>query len=211
MTQEKNLKGIQRPYIGVVGPSQPKSGYLRRTGEEVGWQLRNYLEERTGGILLKGNTVGIDVYRGIIRRSLTQDDKTTLLFPLYSEVNQSENRLLTTIYTELATLFGEPRMKRLRGSKDSVRKKLATLPNVLIVINGWNGTLNEVRYALESEIPVIPILSTGCAASLTGKFREYDTESIGEQTLPNAPSLVFPAETPRDLPQALSQALEFRV
>ncbi len=184
------------PLIGVIGASAPTPPYRLEMGIAVGYALRGYIETAGGTVFTGGVAgVGVDTYIGVMqfctraapRHGRILDDRFFALIPRYHEPSfmDSLEALLPKKPTEMpyeppgeyaALGYLTP-----RGQVDCVyagknmeerRTYLAEIADVILVVNGGAGTLDEAHKALKEGKSIIALPYTGGAAAAIGQMKE---------------------------------------
>jgi len=192
----------EKPLIGVIGSTRPTRDYKREFGMNAGYKLRDYAGQYGGSVFTGGvNGVGVDVYAGVIkycidkllekRLSLSRsmaDDKFFVLVPEYEEfLNVSISRLRRNFPYEIPEAYQVLGALSPRGAVDVVRagnnmserrEYLSEVADMLVVVNGGGGTLDEALKALKSSKGVVAMERSGGAASILGGIKRNDIPRV---------------------------------
>lgn len=149
-----NYPGIK---IGVIGAALPTREYRPVIGIDLGRNLRKYVEE--SGFIFTGGAagVGVDIYQGILQASLGKDDRFFTLLPEGMNPGYDYGSIASGRKIEVAH-FGENMFERRIG--------MGKVADVLIVLNGREGTLHEAMSALENGKKVITLNYGGVGSML---------------------------------------------
>lgn len=169
-----DIKGRERlPLIGVIGSTRPSFPYSSKSGIELGYLLRSYLNEREGTLFTGGvEGVGVDVYAGVIKWELLNPGKiiasrnnrfVTIIPERIDFRKEAIPYTLPRVYSLLANMLGNAAVREIRYGSEMYERRLAiaSLGDVLIMCSGGAGTLHEALEALSLGKPVIAIPSTG--------------------------------------------------
>ena len=142
--------------IGIIGAAMPAKGYSPEAGVELGRVLRGYVAG--GGFIFTGGVsgVGVDVYQGVIDASGGQEDRFFVLLPEGMYAGRDYRDISPSKQVKTAN-FGEDMFERRVG--------MGRVADVIIVLNGRDGTLHEAISALRSNKKIIA-LDYGGAGSL---------------------------------------------
>ncbi|MFH1506669.1 MAG: hypothetical protein ABIE94_06835 [archaeon] len=206
LRQQTNL----RPYSTIVGGRAPTQPYTPQVGRKVGVALREFLgvtpikmkiedqkpgeeEEKKeikpfnrGSILTGGSPgVGVDVYAGIANycRKCGDIDRFFILVPETYDYGCHESRIAD--YKVIASLLPRGELHDFHAGKDPLErdKILGEISDVMIAVNGSEGTMEEVLVALQNGNPVITLPYTGGVAYLLAE--------AGQGRIPDEGELIF--------------------
>ena len=177
-------KTRKSPLIGIVGAAHPSEEYTSNQGIEVGYAIRKYLDGNNGFVFTGGvDGVGADAYCGIVRFCIEKwfdtrqkaDDRFFVLVPEYISDNDgfSQQYYPPRVYSLLARIL-ERDLKVIRAGEDMAKRRecLAQVADVLVVVNGSDGTWDEVMLALAESKPVIALSETGGIARMLSNKKE---------------------------------------
>ena len=225
----QKIKGkYQKPIIGVIGATSPTGGYNDQIGIDIGYALRKYIHKISGNLFTGGvEGVGIDVYTGVMKfcrdQSITegmiQDDRFFVLVPekivdydFESQVKIMFDYVCPSTYTVLGKLSRKGNLtSEIAGLTLAERRKyVGQVADLLVVLNGGYGTLDEAQIALRNNIPVVALTPTAGAAKIlsdfkTGKLPFFIKRELTESNMDfglNDSNLIFPAE---DLEELIGQ------
>lgn len=196
-------EGKDSPIIGVIGGTAPTEEYSRSQGLAVGYALRELVEELGGSIFTGGvDGVGVDVYAGIVKRSIelkSTNDHFFALVPEFDEgrltqgaftlgslgLKKGKSYNVPETYTVLSSLLSKDAVSLARAGKDMTerRKYVAEVADFLVMVNGGLGTLDEAFRALEKPIPVISLTNSGGTALLLSEIKQREIPPKLNQTL----------------------------
>lgn len=157
--------------IGVLGAALPTKGYLPIAGIELGRKLREYVQGRgfifTGGV----GGVGVDIYRGVLKASYGKDERFFTLLPEGVEPDYGYESAAFGRKVKVAA-FGQDMFERRIG--------MGKIADVLIVLNGREGTLHEAVSALENGKKLIVLNYAGAGSLL---YQAKQKESVAPALL----------------------------
>lgn len=186
---DKIKEFYESPIIGVIGATVPSKDYESTMGIQTGYGLRKMIT-RSGGSIFTGGVqgVGVDVYSGIIRFCIENatktgkmiDDNFFVLIPHFAPVmNEAPAFLLETqvrlapynvpTQYELIARFTASRelgVVRAGHDMDERREYVAKVADMLVVVNGGHGTLDEALNALQLGKRIVTVATTGGSARL---------------------------------------------
>ncbi len=176
MRLEEITSKYEHPIIGIIGATSPLQGYDSQEARKLGYRLRGLVEKRgslfTGGV----SGVGVDTYRGIVDYCLERrvSDKFFILFPDIEPEPDKE-------YFRLAEQTNEGILKLERAGKNMEERRtyVGAVADLLIVVNGAEGTIDEAIRGLLLEKPIICLQNSGGAAEIMAKLKR------GEINMPN--------------------------
>jgi HAD superfamily hydrolase (TIGR01484 family) len=201
-------KGLK---VGVIGAIHPTVDYQKEQGEVVGARLADVVRSMNGWIFTGGvGGVGVDVFRGLAAQKDTRE-KFLVILPEGTNVNSG--------YEEVAGVGQEIQRQTIGVSMSGRRMGIALAANVLVVINGGAGTLDEAIVGLKNGRPVVALPYGGAGKELynmrqTGIIPDHLSGKIEQKDL----GLIFPASestladvvksayavSPKDFAQSLS-------
>lgn len=194
-------KDKELPLIGVIGSSAPVDVYRRDMGVSVGYELREYVDQKgtifTGGV----SGVGVDVYTGVIelckarsQEGVMPDDRFFIMVPEFVDVDLGEYFDLhsldgvkkrirydpPTAYNRLASSTPRGHIDVVKAGNDMEerRKYMSEIADVLVVVNGGIGTLDEAFNMLKASKGIVALDYTGGAARILRKIRENDVQPL---------------------------------
>lgn len=177
------------PIIGVVGATSPDYYYSSDNGIITGYLIRKFLAgDPALGHLFTGGVegVGLDAYIGA--SMFARENKVPSKFfalipqfnmiPVYNEDDEFFNpgrRVpshfnpvpydIPSSYRNVSRLTGEKCKEVRAGEEMSDRRAyVAAIADVLVVVNGGGGTLDEAVSAIKVDTPIIVVQNTGGAA-----------------------------------------------
>ena len=174
MSLEETIDRHEHPIIGIIGALSPSQEYDNVDGFRIGYELRNIVNN--GGSLFTGGVpgVGLDAYKGIVSycKEKGVNDKFFVLVPETIDPTQE--------YIDLAkqTKNGVLDIERLGRDYEERRSYLGSVADLLIVVNGSTGTLDEGLKGLLLGKQVICLESSGGAAEFLAKFKRGEIEGI---------------------------------
>ena len=173
MKLEEITNRYEHPIIGVIGATSPLPDYDSDDAYRLGYELRGLVERR--GSLFTGGVpgVGIDVYRGIVDYCSEKgvEDKFFVLFPNTESEPPQE-------YFKLAerTKNGALRVERVGADMEERRSYVAAVADLLVVVNGSDGTIDEALKGLYLGKPVISLQTSGGAAEVISRLKKGEIE-----------------------------------
>ena len=184
----KQLTG-KSPIIGIIGSTRPTKPYYQELGILVGYYLKKALHELGKGVLFTGGVtgVGVDVYAGIasycIKEKIPAEFLTIIpetyevpLYPKnldyrydpgYEPQFKSVKYKLPGDYNSITSLIDtyvpgdHCRIIRAGLNMEERRKHIANIPDMLVLLNGGYGTLDEAQQAVTNKIPVVVLAGSG--------------------------------------------------
>src|SRR3989344_3225069 len=173
MKLEEITTKYEHPIIGVIGATFPLPDYDSDDAFRLGYELREFVEKKgtvfTGGV----SGVGVDVYRGIADYCEKKkcEDKFFVLFPDFGFEPPQE-------YFELAekTKNKVLRVEKIGKDMEERRSYLGAVADLLVLINGSVGTIDEVLKGLVLGKPVVCLQNSGGAADVISKFKRGEIE-----------------------------------
>lgn len=159
------------PKIAVIGAECPTEEYKNQQGMQIGYGLRKIIQSNQGLVFTGGvNGVGIDVARGVVdycKENNTPDSRFFVSFPEKIAPAEDYFRYLSELNEKLKIIpSGKDMLER--------RKKLAELADILIVLNGGTGTLDEAEQAYDLGKPLYCLTSSGGAARDISEHAQED-------------------------------------
>lgn len=173
MILEEIASKYERPIIGIVGAISPLPGYDSDDAYRLGHELRRVVEKR--GSLFTGGVagVGVDVYAGIVDYCSQNGvgDKFFVLFPNISD-QPSEEYFALAERTKKRTLNVE------RAGKDMEERRtcVGALADGLVVVNGAEGSIDEVLKGLMFGKEAICLQNSGGAAEVMAKIKKGEIQ-----------------------------------
>lgn len=191
---------FERPFISVIGSTSPTQPYISRMGIEVGRALRAYLDGRKGSIFTGGvEGVGVDAYAGAAVHCIRSASNSlgelprsrffTLIPHFFSSKPTSilgvvrpvklVDYSLPSEYHLLENLYPQQDLVVVRAGRDMAerRKFLAKTADVMVMLNGSGGTLDEAIQGEESGKPVIVLRGSGGVSDLL--FSSSELANLG--------------------------------
>ncbi|NQU98635.1 LOG family protein [Candidatus Woesearchaeota archaeon] len=182
-------KGI--PVIGVIGASSPDDKYDERIGIEVGHMLREFIGKKGGSIFTGGvSGVGIDTYIGVLRFCFETagkgdkvlDDNFFVLIPehgtkTYNDHGGGEDAegkyMPPKKYFDLAVGSRNGKLDIVRVGNDMAERRayVSEIADVVVAINGGEGTIDEACHVLDAGKHVICMAEYGGAAAALFKYK----------------------------------------
>jgi hypothetical protein len=180
----------EQPLIAIIGATVPTKEYDRHFGMEVGYLIRQHISPLNGTLFTGGvNGVGVDVYTGVmqycvdeLRRDRTgkkmPDDRFFVLVPSHEYIPCGKGFGLLEpkyqcvpfevpeAYHALGAISERKSLDIVTAGDDLAERRqyLAHLADVLVAVNGTDGTLDEALIALQNGKPVITLSYSGGAA-----------------------------------------------
>ena len=175
MRLKEIVEKYEHPIIGVIGATSPLPNYDSDDAYRLGYELRNFVENKgtlfTGGV----SGVGIDIYNGIIGYCLEKgvSDKFFVLFP-NMKLEPTEE------YFRLAEKTKDKILKVERVGEDMEERRtcIAAVADILIVMNGATGTIDEALKGLILRKPLLCLQNSGGAAEVLSKFKRGEIQGI---------------------------------
>jgi len=195
--------------IGIIGATCPGYDYSPDMGFVVGNQIRTFIDSPevkakfgdkvrifTGGV----EGIGVDAFMGVVSAE-PDDTKFFALIPKFDMVpdddmgvhimNKSkkpvlrrERYSLPTAYKNIARIKNTQCREVVAGEDMSDRRAfVAGIADVLVMVNGGAGTLNEAMNALRMGVPVIVVGRTGGKTGILG-LRASGVRQIGAMEPP---------------------------
>ena len=170
---EEIIRRYEHPIIGIIGATSPLPGYDDDDAYRLGYELREVLGDR--GSLFTGGVygVGLDVYRGIVDYCVENgaEDKFFVLFP-DMEFEPPEE------YFRLAekTKNGVLRVERVGEDMEERRSYLGAVADLLVLVNGSTGTIDEALKGLVLGKPVVCLQNSGGAAEVFSKIKRGEID-----------------------------------
>jgi len=163
----------EHPIIGIIGATSPLPDYDSDDAYRLGYELRQVVDSKgslfTGGV----SGVGIDVYRGIVDYCLEKgvDDKFFVLFPNMDFEPPQE-------YFKLAgkTKNGVLRVEKVGQDMEERRSYVGAVADLLVLVNGSVGTIDEALKGLFLGKPVICLQNSGGASDVLSRFKKGEIE-----------------------------------
>lgn len=182
-------KGRESPRIGIIGAASPTEPYSLSQGIKVGYEVRKFLENRAGTIFTGGvEGIGADAYLGIVKYCIDErirtgkifDDRFFVAIPNHAfpdSVTGGKKLTLFSpphVYEALARLISKENVDIVRAGSNMYERRLnlASLADVLVVVNGGFGTDHEAHTALKLGKKVIALPYTGGTAELLSLVKE---------------------------------------
>jgi predicted Rossmann-fold nucleotide-binding protein len=169
----------QAPRIAIIGATQPTEEYYPKQGHNVGYWLRQYIEDKKGTLFTGGvEGVGVDIYTGIIKYHLNYllktkklpEERFFVLVPTNTRFRNGDNSFslpyqIPQSYRCLPSLFNQD-LKVIRAGDNMAERReyLSNVADAVVVLNGSGGTLEEAFFSLKQGKKVLPIPITGGAA-----------------------------------------------
>ena len=173
MKLEEITSKYERPIIGIIGAASPLPGYDSDDAYRLGYELREVVDKKgslfTGGV----SGVGIDVYRGIVDYCLEKrvEDKFFVLSPnIEFELPQEYFRLAER------TKNGALRVEKVGQDMEERRSYVGAVADLLVVVNGSTGTIDEALKGLFLGKPVVCLQNSGGAAEVISKFKKGEID-----------------------------------
>jgi len=168
MSLEEITKKHEHPIIGVIGATSPLPDYDSDDAYRLGYELRGVVDRKgslfTGGV----SGVGVDVYRGIVDYCTEKgvEDKFFVLFPNTEDEPPQE-------YFRLAerTKNGILKVERVGQDMEERRSYVAGLADLLVLVNGAVGTIDEALKGLVLGKPVVCLQNSGGAAEVISRLK----------------------------------------
>jgi predicted Rossmann-fold nucleotide-binding protein len=170
---EEVIGRYEHPIIGVIGATNPSEGYNNEDAKKLGYELRKLVSFKgsifTGGVY----GVGLDLYDGIIDYCMEHvvDDKFFVLFPDIP-YNVPEEYHDLAKYTQSETL----RVEKLGKDMDERRTYIGAVADLLILINGSSGTIDEALKGLILGKPVVCLENSGGAADVLTRLKKGEVK-----------------------------------
>ena len=173
MKLEEITSKYESPIIGIIGASSPLPGYDSDDAYRLGYELRDVVN-RSGSLFTGGvSGVGIDVYRGIVDYCIENgvEDKFFVLFP-NMEFEPPEE------YFRLAekTKNGILRVEKVGEDMEERRSYVGAVADLLVLVNGAVGTIDEALKGLFLGKPVICLQNSGGAAEVISKVKRGEID-----------------------------------
>lgn len=173
MKLEDITKKYGSPIIGIIGATSPLPDYDSDDAYRLGYELREVVNKKgslfTGGV----SGVGTDVYRGIVDYCIEHgvDDKFFVLFPDIDFEPPKE-------YFRLAgkTKSGALRVERVGADMEERRSYVGAVADLLVLINGASGTIDEALKGLYLEKPVVCLQNSGGAAEVISRVQKGEID-----------------------------------
>ncbi|MBN2052338.1 hypothetical protein JW756_02445 [Candidatus Woesearchaeota archaeon] len=169
---EEKINEQEYPIIGAIGAASPTVPYNPTTGVKTGYFLRELIEKKGGSLFTGGmEGVGIDIYVGIAlycKEHKTTEDHFFVLFP-EGDLKPADGK-----YEEIASkVIGKP-LTIIGAGKDFEQRRagVAEAANLLVVLNGGDGTTDEVIRAIQKGKRVYCLRGTGGTADLLIDYKE---------------------------------------
>ncbi|MDD5775197.1 MAG: HAD hydrolase family protein [Candidatus Omnitrophica bacterium] len=144
--------------IAVIGATNPTLKYSFETGEHLGAKLGSYAEQQDAVLFTGGVAgVGVDVFNGFSRVNKTPGARFFVVLPEGQRPSGGYGAAVPVV------TFGLDMVERRIG--------MGKIPDVLIVLNGQGGTLDEARVGLENGKKLI-VLDHGGAGSILYRAKE---------------------------------------
>lgn len=188
-TLEDFLKIAERPLIAVIGATIPTKEYNATMGLDIGRAIRDNIDKHPGTIFTGGvEGVGVNVYHGVVNHSfyyatfgrpipktrffvlvpnneLVEDEITGGFSNKKYEVPESYHELSKLARQELTIV-------RIGNNLKERRNYLAQIADVLVMINGSTGTLDEAILASKLSKKVFVLGNSGGLARTLVKCKE---------------------------------------
>jgi len=200
MSLENISSRYEKPIIGVIGATSPLPDYDSDDAYRLGYELRELVTKKgtlfTGGV----HGVGIDVYRGIVDYSIEKGigDKFFVLVPNGFQPPQDYIRMAGK------TKNGVLRVETAGKDMEERRTYLADISNLVVVVNGAKGTIDEALKCLSRGKQIICLENSGGAADVMSRFKRGE---IGKKLILNR-ELVKPFYSITELIEYLSNELD---
>lgn len=173
MKLEEITKKYESPIIGIIGATSPLPDYDSDDTYRLGYELRDVVNKKgslfTGGV----SGVGTDVYRGIVDYCIEHgvDDKFFVLFPNMDFEPPKE-------YFRLAekTKNGILRVERVGVDMEERRSYVGAVADLLVLVNGASGTIDEVLKGLYLGKPVVCLQNSGGAAEVISRVQKGEID-----------------------------------
>lgn len=203
----KSVKDIRQryngPIVGIIGSTSPSYGYVPALGTMVGFNVCKVLSKYENSAIFTGGVegVGLDAYTGISMYRIANKDSMCKFFTLIPDT--TKRRILNTkeyedVPYDLPYEYSMvSRFAEMNGVKDTLsivraghgmaerRDYVGAIPDVVILMNGSNGSMAEALCTLDNDIPLLVLPSSGssemirCIKEKT-KFYSYSREEIEE-------------------------------
>lgn len=172
------------PLMGIIGATAPTRPYRLSQGFDIGYAIRNFLQRSPGMVFTGGvEGIGTDAYAGVVKYCIDEGVKTGNLAQdkFFVVIPENVEYLDWKTDKKVRSPFSPPETYRLlakflpKGNVDIVRSGknmyerrlgLASLADVLVVVNGGLGTDHEAHTGLELGKKVIACTYTGGTARL---------------------------------------------
>lgn len=173
MKDKEIASKYESPIIGIIGATSPLPDYDSDDAYRLGYELRETIGEK--GSLFTGGVagVGIDVYRGIVDYCVEHgvEDKFFVLFP---DIRAGPPR-------EYFILADKTKNKRLRVERagadmEERRSYVGAVADLLVLINGASGTLEESLKGLYLGKPIVCLQNSGGAAEVIAKIQKGEID-----------------------------------
>jgi len=173
MKLEEITQKYEHPIIGIIGATSPLPDYDSDDAFRLGYNLREFVEEKgslfTGGV----QGVGVDVYRGIVDYCLEKavEDKFFVLFPDIESEPPEE-------YFKLAekTKNSVLRVEKIGQDWEERRSYVGAVADLLVLVNGSAGTIDEALKGLYLGKPLVFLQNSGGAADVISKFKRGEID-----------------------------------
>ncbi|MBT6336285.1 HAD-IIB family hydrolase, partial [Candidatus Woesearchaeota archaeon] len=148
--REKYSVRTGKPLIGIIGAASPSAGYSKAVAEEIGRKI-----QQTGAIMFTGGVpgAGVDTARGFLEQANAEE-----FFTILPEGTRQAHGY-DGLTDEPVTVEGKG-----KGMLER-RTVIAKAADVIVVVNGGYGTLDEAVQSLQEGRQVIAT-DTGGVASL---------------------------------------------
>ncbi len=199
-------KGL--PLIGVVGATVPTAPYRPKIGQQVGYNLRAY-NSTVGGALFTGGVegIGVDVYVGIMRYCIDvakrtgdlKEDNFFVLVPTHTmapfsiDLPRFRRKAIPPLlhysppaeYSVLGSLTPKGGLDVVRAGENMTERReyVGAVADTLVVVNGGDGTLDEVIQAMQLGKKIITLPESGGTAALLGTIKKKPADPGLRQTL----------------------------
>jgi hypothetical protein len=174
----------ESPLIGIIGATVPTNPYYSSQGFNIGYTIREFLQRSPGKVFTGGvEGIGIDAYAGVVKYCVDEgiktgkipEDKFFVIIPDNVEyLDWATNKKIQTpffppeTYDLLARFLPRGNLDIIRSGKNMYERRLglASLADILVVVNGGPGTDHEAYIGLELGKKVIACTPTGGTAKL---------------------------------------------
>ena len=173
MKLEEITAKYERPIIGIIGATSPLPGYDSDEAYRLGYELREVVDKQ--GSLFTGGVpgVGLDVYRGIADHCAEKgvEDKFFILLPNI-EIEPPEEYFRLAEKTKNKAL----KIERAGQNMEERRSYVGAVADVLVLVNGSKGTLDETLKGLIQRKPIICLQNSGGAAEVISKLKRGEID-----------------------------------
>ncbi|MBN2141733.1 hypothetical protein JW711_00230 [Candidatus Woesearchaeota archaeon] len=194
---ESIIQRHSHPIIGIIGATDPLPGYDDYDNYMLGYHLREAIGNQgslfTGGVLGAGR----DSYEGIVQYCTENnvDDRFFVVLP--EKIEPPQEYLDLAKKTSRGTLHVEPA----GANMEERRSYIGAIADLIVVINGARGTLDEALKGLIFGKPILSLEGSGGAADALVRLHK------GEKTIPPEMdrSLIRPYDTVMTIANAVAE------